>query len=623
MKDYFIHFFLVCCRAVLLACRKNIKDSFTLPLLDSLQLHSLKTCFRRVYIACFIFPIFLVSMVVHAAPLANDDIGSVDEDTVLMEVVPGVLGNDSSGLAVNSSFTLNYSGETEGTPSDSVWEDETGQAGGNGGSNYDFSLNGETLVTSPITNYSGITQTYHFQGDLGGGSGGTMDSLQDLSGNPSDADASFELWFRPDDLQDADVLFETGNRDGMSLVMVDDGDGEFDDLHFVVTDGKKRITLVADLSVILGGSGNITTEFIQVVGVYDRDSLGSTDSLSLYINGTLVAQEASETKLNDWADGNDTGLGTVNKKINVGNSSVSDYEGDIAIFRFYESALSDTAVANNFNSVAGGNLVVSGISDGGAVGSQFALPSGALLTLNTDGSYDYNPAGQFDHLVSDEITTDSFTYIARDSGGEESNPAMVTVTITGANDAPIANADSVALNEGASLNLNLAINDIDIDDGLDLGSINIVTAPVNGSYIVNTDGTVDYSHDGGETLSDEFSYRINDLGGTTSNVATVSLTIISIDDAAPTVGDDSGLVLEGASSVIDLIANDSDSESGLDLNSISLTLNAFTNGSVIDNGDGSVTYIHDGSETNSGSFSYTIADNDNNVSVAASVSIMV
>jgi len=44
------------------------------------------------------------------------------------------------------------------------------------------------------------------------------------------------------------------------------------------------------------------------------------------------------------------------------------------------------------------------------VGTQFTLASGALLTVNADGSYDYDPNGQFENLASGATATDTFTY---------------------------------------------------------------------------------------------------------------------------------------------------------------------------------------------------------------------
>ena len=69
-------------------------------------------------------------------------------------------------------------------------------------------------------------------------------------------------------------------------------------------------------------------------------------------------------------------------------------------------------------------------------GSVITLPSGALLTINDDGSYDYDPHGQFEGLAVGETATDSFTYQITDHQGGVSE-AAVTLTIEGVNDAPI------------------------------------------------------------------------------------------------------------------------------------------------------------------------------------------
>jgi hypothetical protein len=46
----------------------------------------------------------------------------------------------------------------------------------------------------------------------------------------------------------------------------------------------------------------------------------------------------------------------------------------------------------------------------------------------------------------------------------------------------------------------------------------------------NGDGTVTYTHDGSETTSDSFTYTIDDLGGATSNTATVNITVFPAPD---------------------------------------------------------------------------------------------
>jgi len=56
---------------------------------------------------------------------------------------------------------------------------------------------------------------------------------------------------------------------------------------------------------------------------------------------------------------------------------------------------------------------------------------------NGDGTFTYDPAGQFESLGNSETATDTFTYTVTDSEGASSTET-VTITITGQNDAPVA-----------------------------------------------------------------------------------------------------------------------------------------------------------------------------------------
>ena len=69
-----------------------------------------------------------------------------------------------------------------------------------------------------------------------------------------------------------------------------------------------------------------------------------------------------------------------------------------------------------------------------AVGTAITLSSGALLTLNADGTFTYDPNGQFDTLAVGESGSDSFTYTVSD--GSFTSTASVNLTINGVNDAP-------------------------------------------------------------------------------------------------------------------------------------------------------------------------------------------
>src|SRR5262249_2624293 len=69
---------------------------------------------------------------------------------------------------------------------------------------------------------------------------------------------------------------------------------------------------------------------------------------------------------------------------------------------------------------------------GGTVGSQFTLPSGALLTVNAKGTFSYDPNHVFDYLPAAGSGASRLTYVDRFSysitGG---TTATVTVTVSG------------------------------------------------------------------------------------------------------------------------------------------------------------------------------------------------
>jgi len=183
------------------------------------------------------------------------------------------------------------------------------------------------------------------------------------------------------------------------------------------------------------------------------------------------------------------------------------------------------------------------------------------LTVAADGSYSIATLDA-DALPAGVDATGSFSYQVKDDDGLLTADETATITITGINDDPLAVNDIPAVvDEGATAIFDLAVNDYDLDNPLDLSTISIVNFPVNGMLNVHTNGTVTYIHDGTESVSDSFTYTINDLSGFISNFATVTITVNPVNDAPTTTGiTDVSVAEDSAPTSIDLNAafNDTD-----------------------------------------------------------------
>ncbi|MGH7817082.1 MAG: tandem-95 repeat protein [Candidatus Binatia bacterium] len=139
------------------------------------------------------------------------------------------------------------------------------------------------------------------------------------------------------------------------------------------------------------------------------------------------------------------------------------------------------------------------------------------LTLNPDGSFIYTPNSGF-------IGTDTFTYVAND-GTNDSNIAMVAISVTVLNEIPLAQNDGYETTQGSVLTVaapGVLGNDADPDSN-PLAAI-LVTAPLFGTLTLNPDGSFDYIPVVNFTGTDSFSYKATD-GGADSNVAMVTIAV--------------------------------------------------------------------------------------------------
>ena len=154
--------------------------------------------------------------------------------------------------------------------------------------------------------------------------------------------------------------------------------------------------------------------------------------------------------------------------------------------------------------------------------------SNGTLTLNADGSFTYTPDSDFNGI-------DSFIYHANDDSAD-SNTATVNITIDAVNDPPVAGDDSISVDEGGSVMAEVLSNDTDPDSSLSYANVTVIDPPSNGSATVCSWG-INYTHDGSETISDTFTYQVDDGAGG-SDTAIVTVTINPVND--PPVADPNG-----------------------------------------------------------------------------------
>ena len=132
------------------------------------------------------------------------------------------------------------------------------------------------------------------------------------------------------------------------------------------------------------------------------------------------------------------------------------------------------------------------------------------------------------------------------------------------NDCPVGVDDAYTVDEGGTLTktaiTGVVFNDTDAEG--DALTATVVTTTTNGVLTLNADGSFTYVHDGTETITDSFTYQVND-GACDSNVATVTITINPINDC-PVVLDDAYTIHEGGTltktAITGVVINDTDGE---------------------------------------------------------------
>ncbi len=182
-------------------------------------------------------------------------------------------------------------------------------------------------------------------------------------------------------------------------------------------------------------------------------------------------------------------------------------------------------------------------------------PAQGVLVFNTgtignaDGSFSFDPSGDFQDLALGESRDVTFTYEVEDADGDTAQ-ATVTITVTGSNDGPVAIIDTATTDENVSITVDVLANDTDVDIS-DTHTLDAVSVPANSGTATVVGNQVQWNPGAdfdflavGESTVVTVSYDMSDNNGATAS-STLDITVTGSNDAPVISGGDTvGAVAE-------------------------------------------------------------------------------
>ena len=221
--------------------------------------------------------------------------------------------------------------------------------------------------------------------------------------------------------------------------------------------------------------------------------------------------------------------------LNITGLSVTDVDGNLSTVQLSVSnGTLDVTLSGSTTISAGAN----GTNTLTLAGGQADI-NATLASLVYQGTLNYVGA---DTLIVQSTDTDGFMDVD-----------VVTISVTGTNDAPVANDDSFTTPENTPISTMLATGVLVNDTDLDGDTLTVNTTPVvpvtNGTLVLNTDGSFTYTPNLGFSGLDSFTYEVTDGNGGLAQ-ATVTITVMPV-NSAPVITSHGG----GASASISMAEN--------------------------------------------------------------------
>jgi gliding motility-associated-like protein len=265
-------------------------------------------------------------------------------------------------------------------------------------------------------------------------------------------------------------------------------------------------------------------------------------------------------------------------------------------------ALDDTASVNEDDSVTI-NVRLNDSDVDGTLNNPVVItnPTHGTVTVDANGNVKYIPNPNYHGL-------DSFMYRVCDNGTPVlCDSAWVRINVLDVNDKPDAINDTASTNQNVAVVINVLTNDTDTDGTLN--NPTVITQPLNGTAVVNANGTVTYTPNANYFGVDSFMYRVCDNGTPTMcDSAWVNVTVKNvISNLAPIAVDDTIQVNENDKVVFNVTTNDYDQD-GNKLG-LPVVIKAPLHGTLLLRADTTFIYIPNTGYIGNDQFTYTIADN--------------
>ncbi len=299
-------------------------------------------------------------------------------------------------------------------------------------------------------------------------------------------------------------------------------------------------------AVTQGSNGSVSFDADGNVTYTPNPDFSGTDSFSY--TATTEAGDTETTTVDV----------TVNPVVDIANDAI----------------VTDEDVAGSVNVLANDSF------EPGASVTGVTQASNGVVTFDANGDVTYTPSADFNG-------PDSFTYTVTTAAGD-TETATVNVTVNQVEDIE---ADAATTDEDTDVNVDVLGN----DDFASAASVTAVTQGASGTVSINPNGTINYAPGPEFNGSDSFTYTATNGVGD-EETTTVDITVNPVDD----IVDDTAVTNEDVAVDVDVLANDG-FEPGAEVSGVTQG----SNGSVVINPDGTVTYTPDPDFNGQDTFEYT------------------